>query len=388
MAVAGKGTGERGHKGVKLKVFKGVHDSQNPQAWWNKLENEFQLNGLSTIDKQLPVIYRHLEGDAQVWYEELARKKQRRKGPLSSLDRLKVAFLDRYAPMENKIVQEQQWEARKMRYGESVDSYISEVITKGHALGASEKQQMKRLVAGLLPHYRRSVMLQNPKDLATTLKAIHRAVALEDACGKMASGVEQTGESGETLSDLSKLLKKTIRGEFKKVKEPKVATLGAIGGAGPSAPPSQPQVSNRDPATMRCFQCGQLGHLRRNCPQKPSGNRGNCFECGSDRHFARDCPRRKGFGRGGPNQNSNSGFQGNRGYYGGGQYGRSPMAGGYGFYPPQFQGCPPGMGYYEGAPNPGGRGSGGPPPANQVPQLTWHEGGGMPGRSSVPPQGN
>ena len=39
---------------------------------------------------------------------------------------------------------------------------------------------------------------------------------------------------------------------------------------------------------VQCFQCGDFGHMRRECP-KPRTTR-TCFRCGSKDHFIRQCP--------------------------------------------------------------------------------------------------
>lgn len=38
----------------------------------------------------------------------------------------------------------------------------------------------------------------------------------------------------------------------------------------------------------RCFNCGKMGHISADCT-KPAGNKA-CYNCGEDGHIARDCP--------------------------------------------------------------------------------------------------
>lgn len=43
----------------------------------------------------------------------------------------------------------------------------------------------------------------------------------------------------------------------------------------------------------KCFQCGKMGHTKRNCPQvKRGGKPVNCYWCGKIGHLANKCPAR------------------------------------------------------------------------------------------------
>ena len=119
-----------------------------------------------------------------------------------------------------------------------------------------------------------------PREVSKAIRAASDVKSLDKACerARLLMAVEgDTTPPVAAVSDASNELQE-LRGQISELTE-QVAMLTT-------------QRRQLPRATMRCHNCGGVGHMRRECPTRRRVQDGRrCFNCGTPGHMQRDCPK-------------------------------------------------------------------------------------------------
>lgn len=237
--------------------------------WFTRYEICCKANGWNDEQKalKLPTL---LEGEALALWLELAEEEQK------DYKTAKEKLVLKMKPPG--FISLNEFHQRKMRLGESLSLFVHDLkkllIQAMPNLDSSAVEQLllHQFLAGLPPTVSRQ--LRSTGETKTLEEAIERARLL-----LVITDQEQTAAVQVQRAEVQQLQDKIT------ALTQQVAAL--------TTRPQRPRM-------VRCFECNQVGHLRRNCPNnRQQWDRRRCFICDRPGHVARECRQGNDYGASG-----------------------------------------------------------------------------------------
>ena len=244
--------------------------SGDVNEWFKRFEICCSANDWNDATKalKLPTL---LEGEALAIWLELSEETQK------VYDETKKKIVEKMAPQS--FVSLDDFHKRRLHPGEPISVYV-------HELKKLLDQAMPKLDTNardqLLLH---QFLVGIPRDISKPIRAASDVKTLDQATerARLLIAVDSDGpppvaanimnDSATYSSQLQEL-----QGQISELTE-QVAMLSTQRKPGPSR------------STVRCHNCGGIGHMRRECPTRHRVQDGRrCFNCGSPSHMQRACP--------------------------------------------------------------------------------------------------
>ncbi|GKD49593.1 putative reverse transcriptase domain-containing protein, partial [Tanacetum coccineum] len=285
--------------------FKGTEGVVGLTRWFEKMESVFSISNC-TAASQVKFATCTLQDDALTWWNSHVKTTTPEAAHAMTWAALKKMMTDKYCPRgEIKKIETEMWNLKVK--GTDVVAYnrrFQQLALMCARMFPEEVDKIEKYIGGLPDMILGSVKASKPK---TMQEAIEFTTDLMD--DKTNAYAEHQAERKRKYEDLSKN-NQNQQQQNKRQNTCQAYTAGNSDRkpyAGPKPLCSKCNYNHEaGPCPPRCNNCKRVGHLTRDCRNRPINAYNNnnnqrsqgvntnaitCFECGAQGHFKRNCPK-------------------------------------------------------------------------------------------------
>ncbi|GJR22189.1 putative reverse transcriptase domain-containing protein [Tanacetum coccineum] len=272
--------------------FKGTEGVVELTQWFEKMETVFRISNCS-MENQIKFSTCTLLGSALTWWNSHVRIVGHDVAYAMTWTELKKKMTDKYCPRsEIKKLEVEMWNLKVK--GTDVIGYnqrFQELALLCVRMFPEESDNIERYVGGLPDMIQESVVASKPK---TMQKAIEMATELMDK--KIRTFAERQTENKRKQDDNNNQTQQ----QPPKKQGVAIAYTAWSGErkeyAGTLPLCNKCKFHHNGQCTVKCANCKKVGHLTRDCRSPAATNNQRnptCYECGNQGHYRSDCPELK-----------------------------------------------------------------------------------------------
>ena len=160
---------------IRIQPFRGL-DGDDVVEWFEVFENRLKRRRIA-LDSEgaLTELVLHLAGPAKDFYSDLTPDEK------DTLENVKRIMIEHYSSKDHGYEQREYLLNRRQAPSETLDHYLTDICTKFHRLGLTNKEKMTYFLQGLRPEIRQLVYMKEPKTFAEAVKAARFAESISRA---------------------------------------------------------------------------------------------------------------------------------------------------------------------------------------------------------------
>jgi hypothetical protein len=164
-------------KATEPDTFSGIA-TESPEDWFNRLNDYFNLSGVTNPKIKLTTFRLLLRGIALLWFDEL-RSVTADDEDQMTFDKVRPLFLARFSDASQQWLIQETLDSRRLIKGDDIDAFLDDMLRLAHKLKLSSLETANAIKRSLYPDLKVYIISCAPADLETLIAKLQMGHTLQ-----------------------------------------------------------------------------------------------------------------------------------------------------------------------------------------------------------------